>query len=62
MSPYLQERVCFVGQKEVYQEASTTLDELVGVAVTAKQIERVCHHFGALLEDGQPQDQPGSGL
>jgi hypothetical protein len=54
MSPYLQERVCFVGQKEVYQEASTTLDELVGVAVTAKQIERVCHHFGALIEQAEP--------
>lgn len=53
MSPYLQERVCFVGQKEVYQEASTTLDELVGVAVTAKQIERVCHHFGALIEQAE---------
>jgi len=60
MSPYLQERVCFVGQKEVYQEASTTLDELVGVAVSAKQIERVCHHFGALLEEAEPQGQPDS--
>lgn len=58
MSPYLQERVCFVGQKEVYQEASTTLDELVGVAVTAKQIERVCHHFGALIEQAEPAPPP----
>lgn len=60
MSPYLQERVCFVGQKEVYQEASTTLDELVGVAVSAKQIERVCHHFGALIEQADaPPSEPG---
>ena len=55
MSPYLQERVCFLGQKEVYQEAATTLEELVHVEVNAKQIERVCHHFGALLEEAEPQ-------
>src|SRR5690606_28203468 len=46
-------RLCFVGQKEVYQEAATTLDELVGVSVSAKQIERVCHHFGALVEEAE---------
>ena len=60
MSPYLQERVCFVGQKEVYHEASTTLDELVGVSVSAKEIERVCHHFGALIEQAEaaPSSEP----
>lgn len=50
ISPYLQERICFVGQQAVFEEASTMLRELVGVVVTAKQIERVCHHVGALLE------------
>jgi hypothetical protein len=50
ISPYLQERICFVGQQAVFEDASTMLAELVGVAVTAKQIERVCHHIGALLE------------
>ena len=63
MSPYLQERLCFVGQKEIYQEASTTLDELVGelvgVAVSAKQIERVSHHFGALVEEAEPAEPTG---
>ncbi len=33
---------------------------MVHVEVNAKQIERVCHHFGALLEEAEPQDQPES--
>ncbi|MCH7876209.1 MAG: hypothetical protein IH965_13030 [Gemmatimonadetes bacterium] len=51
ISPYLQERICYVGQEAVFEEASTMLRELLGVAVSAKQIERLCHYFGACLEE-----------
>ena len=62
MSPYLAERICFVGQQAVFEEASTLLDELVGVSVTAKQIERLCHYFGQLV-DPEPEapGRAGSG-
>lgn len=50
MSAYLQEKLAYSGQKEVYEEASESLLMLAGVRVTGKQIERVCHHYGALLE------------
>ena len=50
MSPYLQEKVAYSGQKEVYQEASDSLAMLAGLSVSGKQIERVCHHYGALCE------------
>ena len=46
MSPYLQTKVSYVGQKEVFSEGADSLLELSGIEVTAKQIERVCHHWG----------------
>lgn len=50
MSAYLQEKVAYVGQKEVYEEASESLLLLAGLCVSGKQIERVCNHYGALWE------------
>lgn len=50
MSSYLQEKLAYVGQKEVYEEASDSLLMLAGLRVSGKQIERVCHHYGALYE------------
>jgi hypothetical protein len=54
MSRYLQERVCYVGQSQVYEESSEQLKELLGVEVSGKQIERVCHCYGKLLEKEAP--------
>ena len=51
ISPFLQERICYVGQEAVFEEASTMLRELLGLAVSAKQIERVCHYFGQRVEE-----------
>ena len=51
ISPYLQERICYVGQETVFEGASTMLRELLGVAVSAKQVERLCHYFGGGLEE-----------
>lgn len=50
MSAYLKEKVVYSGQKEVYEDASDSLAVLGGLRVTGKQIERVCHHYGALCE------------
>ena len=51
ISPYLQENLCRAGTKMVYEEASEEVTKLMGVEVNAKQIERICHHYGALLEE-----------
>jgi hypothetical protein len=56
MSAYLQELVCYVGQGQVFEEASEQLWKLSAVEISAKQIERVSHHYGQLLE-GQTTDQ-----
>lgn len=50
ISPYLQEHLCRVGTKMIFEEASQEVVQLMGIDVNAKQIERLCHHYGALLE------------
>ena len=50
MSPYLQELVVFCGQNHVFEDASEQLAKLAGVEVTAKQVERLTHAYGELIE------------
>jgi len=50
ISPYLQEHLCRVGTKMIFEEASQEVVQLMGIDVNAKQIERLCHHYGALLD------------
>lgn len=60
MSAYLQELVCYAAESLVFEQASEHLQKLAAVEVTAKQIERVAHHYGQLLEEEsthQKQDQ-----
>jgi hypothetical protein len=42
---------CYLGQQEIFEEASHSLKLLVGVDISAKQIERMCHFYGGELED-----------
>ena len=49
ISPYLQEHLCRAGTKLTFDEASEEVTKLIGVEVNAKQIERLCHHYGDLL-------------
>lgn len=56
MSPYLQELVVFTGQNCVFEDGSDQLMRLSGVEVTAKQIERLTHAYGELLECEPKED------
>lgn len=55
MTSYLQENVCFVGQKETFEDGSETLQKLLGLEVSNKQIQRVSEHYGQCLEDSIEQ-------
>lgn len=46
----MQEVLCYLGQERVFEDASKVLKKLIGVAVNAKQIERVCHYYGQAFE------------
>lgn len=50
ISSYVQEQLCRVGSKITFEEASEEINKLMGIESNAKQIERLCHHYGELLE------------
>jgi hypothetical protein len=50
ISPLLQDHMTRIGSKLVFEESSEELELLLGINVNAKQIERVCHYYGELLE------------
>lgn len=58
ISHYLQDMVCYVGQTEVFDEAEELLKRLTGVRISDKQIERVCHRYGAGLEEVAKEEGP----
>jgi hypothetical protein len=49
ISPYMQEQLCRAGTKMIFEEASEEVTSMLGIEVNAKQIERLCHHYGELL-------------
>lgn len=55
MSAYLETQVCLLGQHAPFEEAAQLLQELVRVAVSAKQIERVCLYFGDQVAEAIPE-------
>lgn len=50
ISAYLQQQMCRSGVKMTFEEASEELNELLDITTNAKQIERLCHHYGESLE------------
>ncbi len=51
ISIYVQELGCYMGQIDVFDEASATLEKLTGILLSDKQIERLCHYYGEQQED-----------
>lgn len=45
--------MCYSGQQKVFEEASGNIHKLLQIEVNAKQIERVCHHYGECIEQAQ---------
>ena len=49
------QQMCYMGQQQVFDEASESFSRLLGIGVSDKQIERVCHYYGEKLEEKQQQ-------
>jgi len=43
--------MCYLGQLLVFEQASEMLSVMKGTYINPKQIERVCHHYGGVLEE-----------
>jgi hypothetical protein len=50
VSQGLQTSVCLLGQSMVYEKGSELLKELTRVDLSAMQIQRICNHYGSVLE------------
>lgn len=50
MTSYLQEQVCYQGQKETFEESSETFQRMLGIEVSNKQIQRVSEFYGECVE------------
>lgn len=55
-SPYLQETALYLGQSEVFATANEFLHRLLGVDLSGKQIENLCHHYGENLSSLQTEE------
>lgn len=55
ISSFMQQQMCYIGQQHVFDEASEIFSRFLGIAVSDKQIERVCHYYGEKLEEKQQQ-------
>ena len=51
ISVKLQENLCLLGQSEVFEDGSALLEKLLGLNISAKQIQRVSESYGSLIED-----------
>jgi hypothetical protein len=58
MTPFWQERCLYVGQQNVFQEAEEVIENLTGQHVQAKQIERLAHSYGEIVEQKQAAQEP----
>lgn len=66
ISPYLQEKLVYVGQSEVYAQAAELIEKLLGLHISTSQIYRLTNHYGAAIEADLDQpvttDQAPSGI
>ena len=51
ISSFMQQQMCFMGQLQVFDEASDSFHRMTGVKVSSTQIQRVCHYYGQQLEN-----------
>jgi hypothetical protein len=57
-SPLLQERIVYVGQLQVYEQASELLERLAGVQVSDSTIYRMAGHYGQAIEEELYEERP----
>ncbi len=56
ISPYLQEKLVFLGQLEVYDQAAQVAQTLLGLSIASSQIYPLTNYYGAAIETDL--DQP----
>ena len=55
ISSKLQELICLVAQSYVFEDGEELLDQILGIQISAKQLQRVSEHYGQQIEQQQQQ-------
>ena len=58
MSEKLQELICYMGQTEVFDQASQTLKHILGIEISDRQIGRVSEFYGEKIEQQMVEYDP----
>jgi len=58
ISEKLQEIICSVGQSSVFEDGEEMVKEMMGVDISAKQIQRVSEYYGAQIENQIETNNP----
>ncbi len=58
ISHRLQSVICLTGQSHVFAEGEKLLEELMGVSISGKQIQRVSEHYGQKIETTETSNTP----
>ena len=58
VSPYLQDQIVYTSQKEVYNEASATLERLMRIKVSTSQCYRITTKYGAEISEEIKENIP----
>ena len=56
----LQEIICLLAEQSVFEEAEALLHELLGIEISAKQIQRLSEHYGSELEESEKEFEEGA--
>lgn len=62
ISPYLQEKLVFLGQFEVYKQAAAVAQTMLGVSIGPSQIDRLTSYYGAAIDADLDQPTAPSGV
>lgn len=64
ISPYLQEKLVYIGQLEVYGQGAEVVEKLLGLSVSVSQLYRLTNYYGEAIEADldQLQDQALEGV
>ena len=56
----MQEIICLLSSQSVFEEAEELLHELLGIEISAKQLQRLSEHYGWELEESEKAFEKGT--
>lgn len=58
ISHRLQSVICLIGQNQVFEDGEKLMQDLMGIEMSAKQIQRVSEHYGKKIEELETSENP----